>query len=178
MIKKAKKKPIEIEYVKWDGKNQREMFDFLTNNEKENQRPTLEENTFRIDLCNGTCQVGNLIIKTKEGEMKADIGDCIIKEPFSTDDRKFYPCKPDIFEKTYEEVKLIEQNKNEWTIGQLEEFIKEYPKDTKVVIQSIISGEEYYCSDTEDVYYSEDSESHDKLLVFVPKEIEIIRDEE
>lgn len=67
---------------------------------------------------------------------------------------------------------------NEWTIGELEEFIKEYPKDTKVVIQSIISGEERYCSDTTDVYYSEDSESHEKLLVFVPKKIEIIRDEE
>lgn len=66
----------------------------------------------------------------------------------------------------------------EWTIAELEEFIKEYPKDTKIVIQSIISGEEHYCSDTTDIYYSEDSESHDKLLVFVPKEIEIIGERE
>ena len=105
MIKKARKKPIEIEYLKWEGR-QREMFDFLTNNEKVNCSMTTEENTFRIDLCNGGCQLGNLLIKTKEGEMKADIGDYVIKEPFSTDDRKFYPCKPDIFEKTYE---LIEE---------------------------------------------------------------------
>jgi hypothetical protein len=102
MIKKAKKKPIEIEYLKWEGNNSRKMFDFLTNNEKENSSMTTEENTFRINLCNGGCQMGDLIIKTKEGEMKADIGDYVIKEPFSTDDRKFYPCKPDIFEKTYD----------------------------------------------------------------------------
>jgi hypothetical protein len=34
--------------------------------------------------------------------MKAFPGDWIIKEPFPTTDRKFYPCKRDIFEKTYE----------------------------------------------------------------------------
>ena len=102
---KFRKKPIEIEALIWTGKNERDMFDFLTDNTKTNNRATLEENTFRIDLCNGGCQMGNLIIKTKEGEMKADIGDYIIKEPFSTDDRKFYPCKPDIFQKTYEYIK-------------------------------------------------------------------------
>jgi hypothetical protein len=32
-------------------------------------------------------------------------GDWVIKEPFPTDDRRFYPCKPEIFEQTYEEVK-------------------------------------------------------------------------
>lgn len=88
MINKARKKPLEIEYVKWEG-NQREMFNFLTNNKKEDCSMKLEENTFRIDFCNGGCQLGGLIIKTKEGEMKADIGDYVIKEPFSTDDRNF-----------------------------------------------------------------------------------------
>ena len=99
-----KKKPIIIEAVLWNGKNQREVFDFLTNNTKENDPATLEEDTFRIDLVNGGCQVGNLIIKTLEGEMLANIGDYIIKEPFPTNDRIFYPCKPDIFENTYENV--------------------------------------------------------------------------
>ena len=41
-----------------------------------------------------------LIIKTLEGDMKASIGDFIIKGVQG----EFYPCKPDIFEKTYEEV--------------------------------------------------------------------------
>lgn len=41
-----------------------------------------------------------LIIKTLEGNMKASIGDWIIKGV----NGEFYPCKPDIFKKTYEEV--------------------------------------------------------------------------
>jgi hypothetical protein len=41
-----------------------------------------------------------LIIKTLEGDMKASIGDFIIKGV----NGEFYPCKPDIFEKTYEKV--------------------------------------------------------------------------
>jgi len=105
-----RKIPIVVYVVQWNGKNQREMFDFLTNNTKENKPITLEEDTFRIDLVNGGCQVGNLIIKTSEGEMKADIGDYVIKEPFPTSDRVFYPCKPDIFKKTYSLVKELDVN--------------------------------------------------------------------
>lgn len=39
-------------------------------------------------------------IKTLEGEMKADINDYIIKGIQG----ELYPCKPDIFDQTYEEV--------------------------------------------------------------------------
>ncbi len=41
-----------------------------------------------------------LIIHTLEGDHKAEIGDWIIKGV----NGEFYPCKPDIFEKTYEKV--------------------------------------------------------------------------
>jgi hypothetical protein len=41
-----------------------------------------------------------LIIKTLEGEMTASIGDWIIKGVKG----EIYPCKPDIFEATYEPV--------------------------------------------------------------------------
>jgi len=41
-------------------------------------------------------------INTSEGTMIASVNDWIIKEPFPTGDRNHYPCKPDIFEKTYE----------------------------------------------------------------------------
>ena len=95
---KYRKKPVVIEAIKWDGKNQREMFYFLTNYTKENCAATLEEDTFRIDLANGGCQVGNLIIKTSEGEMEANIGDYIIKGVKG----EFYPCKTDIFQMTYD----------------------------------------------------------------------------
>lgn len=43
-----------------------------------------------------------LTIQTREGVMRAEIGDFIIRETFATDDRKLYPCKPDIFAATYE----------------------------------------------------------------------------
>ena len=41
-----------------------------------------------------------LIIKTLEGDMKASLGDYIIRGVAG----EIYPCKPDIFEKTYEKV--------------------------------------------------------------------------
>jgi hypothetical protein len=41
-----------------------------------------------------------IVIKTLEGNMKASIGDYIIKGVKG----EFYPCKPDIFELTYEKV--------------------------------------------------------------------------
>ena len=39
-------------------------------------------------------------IETPKGTMKASVGDYIIKDV----NGEFYPCKPDIFAKTYEEV--------------------------------------------------------------------------
>lgn len=45
---------------------------------------------------NGT----DIYIKTLEGEMKAEVGDFIIQGVKG----EFYPCKPDIFEQTYEPV--------------------------------------------------------------------------
>jgi len=43
---------------------------------------------------------GDLLIKTLEGTRKANCGDWIIKGVKG----EFYPCKPDIFEQTYEPV--------------------------------------------------------------------------
>ncbi len=42
-----------------------------------------------------------IIIRTLEGNMTATLGDYIIKGV----NGEFYPCKPDIFEKTYEKIK-------------------------------------------------------------------------
>ena len=41
-----------------------------------------------------------MLVNTLEGTMTASVGDYIIKGI----NGEFYPCKPDIFEKTYEEV--------------------------------------------------------------------------
>lgn len=44
--------------------------------------------------------ISGLSIYTLEGRMKADFGDWIIRGVKG----EFYPCKPDIFEATYEQV--------------------------------------------------------------------------
>lgn len=92
---KFRKKPVVIEAIQWDGKNHREMYDFLEH--KENDFIHAEGTNFYID--HGKV-AGGLIIKTLEGEHLASIGDWIIKGV----NGEFYPCKPDIFEKTYEPV--------------------------------------------------------------------------
>ena len=80
---KFRKKPIVIEAIKWYGNNENELFTLGTD--------------WRIDR-------GVLYISTLEGNMKADIGDYIIKGV----NGELYPCKPDIFEKTYDMVGVYE----------------------------------------------------------------------
>ena len=78
MINKYRKKPVIIEAIQWNGKNLSEIDNFI--------RGTVENK--------GTI----LIINTLEGDMEASINDYIIKGV----NGEFYPCKPDIFDKTYE----------------------------------------------------------------------------
>lgn len=83
----------------WTGENHREMHDFLLGNPDEYMKPHGEH--FRIDH---TAVNGGLVIKTKDGDSVANIGDYVIKE----ENNQFRPCKPDIFAATYEEVKDTE----------------------------------------------------------------------
>lgn len=80
---KYRKKPVVIEAVQFDGTD--ESVDWLYD-----------------ELVNGDIGRNSrgLYIKTLEGVMTADIGDYIIKGI----NGEFYPCKPDIFNKTYEKV--------------------------------------------------------------------------
>ena len=84
MVKKYRKKPVVIEAMKWDGMRLSKAIEFCG---KEN-------------LVTVGSYPGNLKIMTLEGTMEASIGDYIIKGV----NGEFYPCKPDIFKKTYEEV--------------------------------------------------------------------------
>lgn len=90
-----RKKPVVIEALQWTGQNHRSMFDFLEGH------PELAISTngknFYIDH---EKVYGGLIIKTKEGEHIASIGDWIIRGVHG----EYYPCKPDIFNETYEKV--------------------------------------------------------------------------
>lgn len=81
MIKQYRKKPVVIEAIQWTGNNLNEIVMFT---EKHNLQ----------------CGENELKIKTLEGNMIASLGDYIIKGVKG----EFYPCKPDIFEQTYEEV--------------------------------------------------------------------------
>ena len=78
---KFRKKPVVIEAVQWTGENVREMADFL-----DSYRTVVSDRP--------------ITIITLEGNLRADVGDWIIKGIQG----EFYPCKSDIFEKTYEQV--------------------------------------------------------------------------
>lgn len=82
-----RKKPIVIEAFKWTGGPDQ-----------------IEEPIWICDaIRTGHVKIsdergGGLLIKTLEGVMTANVGDWIIKGV----NGEIYPCKPDIFEKTYE----------------------------------------------------------------------------
>lgn len=84
------KKPIAIEAVKWKGFNNDEIKDFAGDNVK---IEVIREG----DADNGIPPSVNCSIETLEGVMTANVGDYIIKGV----NGEFYPCKSDIFEKTY-----------------------------------------------------------------------------
>ena len=76
---KFRKKPVMIEAIQWTGNNLEEIKDFMGYYEYAKK---------------------NLIIHTLEGKMIAQVNDWIIRGVQG----EYYPCKPDIFEKTYESV--------------------------------------------------------------------------
>lgn len=82
-----RKKPVEIEAVQYTGKNYTEIMIFVKNS------------CYFGPYADGTHE---LFIRTLEGTMHASVGDYIIKGV----DGEFYPCKPDIFEKTYDRVEI------------------------------------------------------------------------
>ena len=80
MYKKYSKKPVIIEAIQWNGENLSEIHEF-TRGKVKNHKSVL-------------------IIPTLEGDMYASLNDYIIKGV----NGEFYPCKPNIFAKTYDEV--------------------------------------------------------------------------
>ena len=110
-VKKFRKKPVVIEAIQWDGKP--ETFDKIKTMEGKVKDPfkMIVWHTFH----------GFLNIPTLEGDHTANIGDWIIRGVKG----EFYPCKPDIFNLTYEPVfQLFEPKPDEGTLI----------KDTKVPV--------------------------------------------
>ena len=77
---KFRKKPVVIEAIKWTGGNKTELLKWMR------------------QLNATDAKASELTIKTLEGGLHASIGDWIIRGVKG----EFYPCKPDIFEQTYE----------------------------------------------------------------------------
>jgi hypothetical protein len=88
---KYRKLPVEIEAFPFTDENKNQVYSWASEIQM-NIRPGFEGDK--------SC----LKVPTLEGEMICSLGDYLIKEPFPTDWRKFYPCKPDIFNKTYEPI--------------------------------------------------------------------------
>jgi len=83
---KFRKKPIVIEAFQWTGgPDQEEDPVWIINKIRDGE----------VNFANGAMQ-----IKTLEGVMTANVGDFIIQGVSG----EIYPCKPGIFEKTYEQV--------------------------------------------------------------------------
>jgi len=83
-VQKFRKKPVEIEARLYTRDNWVEIANWL------------RESDVRV----AGSSDGRLFIPTLEGDMAASPGDWIIRGVQG----EFYPCKPDIFEQTYEEV--------------------------------------------------------------------------
>ena len=82
MIRHARKKPVIVEVMEFTDKTKDRVHNFV----RCTTAPVWED--------------GELVLKiqTPEGVMTARLGDYIIKDV----NGYFYPCKPDIFEKTYD----------------------------------------------------------------------------
>lgn len=83
---KYRKKPVVIEALLFTGKNCFEIMHFINRS----------SDIWQAELHNTDCPV----IHTLEGDLHTSPGDYIIKGVKG----EFYPCKPDIFEITYEAI--------------------------------------------------------------------------
>jgi hypothetical protein len=88
---KYRKKPVVIEAIQWTGKNLSEITAFCGDQETH----TIHDAAWEVGR---GAPIVRMTIKTLEGDMTATPGDFIIKGV----NGEFYPCKPDIFAKTYE----------------------------------------------------------------------------
>jgi hypothetical protein len=88
-----RKKPVIVKAIQWDGT------EILAS-----AISSIDEFAGMLDFTSG--KFGGFYIDTLEGRMKVSEGDYIIQGVKG----EFYPCKPDIFELTYE---LAKQQGNE-----------------------------------------------------------------
>lgn len=90
------KKPIEIEAIQYTGDNLKEVLEFV------GKHPDFDKWFASFDEYEAHVKKDSMIFKviTNHGVTSALPGDWMIKSPVG----EFYPCKPDIFERTYDAV--------------------------------------------------------------------------
>ena len=123
---KYTKKPIEIEAIQWTGLNLEEIKSFVGE-------------SLQYEIIDTAWQVGkgaprvHMVIKTLEGDHICTEGDFIIKGV----NGEFYPCKPDIFEKTYQShaADVVEVKHGYW----------KYDGSCGVCKKQILSNYKNYC---------------------------------
>ena len=93
---KYRKKPIVIDAIQWTGLNYTEIMGFVGKSLKYG----VDEDRSTAYIAGQGPPVCYIEIPTLEGVMRGLSGDFIIKGI----NGEFYPCKPDIFEATYEKV--------------------------------------------------------------------------
>ena len=92
---KYKKKPVVVEAIQWTGSNLEEIRNFVGNDLIENYIKHFDIEGVLIKKT-----LVSIAIDVLQETMMVDYGDYIIKDV----NNELYPCKPDIFEQTYEEV--------------------------------------------------------------------------
>lgn len=95
MIKNYRKKPVVIEALQFTGDNYTEVMLFVGKKLNSSRPPSAMEKSEDLPP-----EAYNITIPTLEGDHLAIKGDFIIKGIAG----EFYPCKPEIFQQTYEEV--------------------------------------------------------------------------
>ena len=94
------KRPIEIDAIQWTGQNWNDVILFCTEDDRVGGVPAIYVRGDEDNLNNGWEGRMPILIQTLEGEMRAEIGDWIIKGIAD----EVYPCKKEIFEATYDPV--------------------------------------------------------------------------
>ena len=116
-----RKKPVHVKAIKFNGNNSKQVEKFVYGESHEKYFTSSPHMT----------------IQTLEGDMKASKGDYIIRGVAG----EFYPCKPDIFKATYEE---IDQDGNRVNSTQ-------YPESANTPVMTVAAILEWLEGEKEDI---------------------------
>lgn len=112
---KYRKKPLVIEAVQWDGRNEQEVMAFIDADDR--WMEGVDDGGYVDGPGIGiTPAIGTLDIPTLDGVMTAQAGDWICRGIKG----ELYPCKPDIFEATYEKEASSEREELRLRVAEVE----------------------------------------------------------